>query len=269
MKKISAPIASRPPESAVRVHQVRGERVVLDYDVAALFLVETRKLNQQVSRNKDKFGDDFAFRLSAEEFDDLRSQDVISSPDWGGTRYRPIAFTEHGVVMVATVLKSPKAIQATRVIVRTFVEARREAWERENLKLKGQLPLALDVPVRQGLMTKLNIALGHVLDAIIDPKDEAKAQNEAQAIANEAIKSIKAYLKKAGIENEKTLAEVRKIMAEAESIEVATAGKRTENKHRQLALVAKQIRLIIQAQLYAETGSVEGLMQVLGDLERP
>lgn len=78
----------------------------------------------------------------------------------------------------------------------------------------------------------------------------------------------KEYLKRAGISNEKTLAEVRRIMAEAESIEVDTAKKRTENQHRQLALLAKKLRLVIQAQAYAETGSIEGLMAVLADLEK-
>jgi ORF6N domain len=89
------------------VHDLRGERVVLDIDVARLFAVETRKLNQQVTRNKDKFGDDFAFRLTNAEFENLKSQNVIASSAWGGARHPPIAFTEHGVVMAATVLKSP------------------------------------------------------------------------------------------------------------------------------------------------------------------
>jgi hypothetical protein len=119
--------------SHVTVHEIRGERVVLDYEVARLFGVETRKLNQQITRNTEKFGDDFAFRLTRQEFDDLRSQIVTSSSKWGGTRYLPLAFTEHGVVMAATVLKSPQAIQAARLVVRTFVEARRAAWEREAL----------------------------------------------------------------------------------------------------------------------------------------
>jgi len=77
----------------------------------------------------------------------------------------------------------------------------------------------------------------------------------------------KDYLKKAGINNEKTLAEVRRIMAEAENIETETVRKRTENQHRQLALLAKKLRLVIQAQAYAETGSIDGLMAVLQDLE--
>ena len=265
--------AAIPSEAAdasrVSVHEIRGERVVLDHEVARLFGVETKKLNQQITRNKEKFGDDFAFRLTKTEFDDLRSQIVTSSSEWGGTRYPPLAFTEHGVVMAATVLKSPQAIQATRLIVRTFVEARRAAWQRETLKkLDGQLPLALDIPTRQGLMAKLNMSLGHVLDAIIDPEEAKTAREEARAVAAEGLKSLKEYLKKAGIENEKALAEVRRIMAEAESIEVETARKRTENQHRQLALLAKKLRLVIQAQLYAETGSIDGLMVVLSDLER-
>ena len=256
--------------SSIRVYEFRGERVVLDQDVASLFGTETKRLNEQVSRNADKFGDDFAFRLDKDEFAHLRSHFATSSEQWGGVRYPPRVFTEHGVVMAATVLKSPQAIQATRLIVRTFVEARRAAGEREALrKPDGQLPLALDVPTRQGLMAKLNMALGHVLDAIIDPGEAKTVREEARAVAAEGLRSLKEYLKKAGIENEKTLAEVRRIMAEAESIEGETARRRTENQHRQLALLAKKLRLVIQAQLYAETGSVDGLMVVLSDLERP
>jgi hypothetical protein len=270
MTKTTTAIPTKAPDAArVTVHEIRGERVVLDHEVARLFGVETRHLNQQITRNKEKFGDDFAFRLTKQEFDDLRSQFVTSSSEWGGARYLPLAFTEQGVVMAATVLKSPRAIQATRLIVRTFVEARREAWERETVKkLDGQVPLALDMPARQGLVTKLNMALGHVLDAIVDSEDTKAVRDEARAIAAEGIKSLKEYLKKIGISNEKALAEVRRIMAEAEGIEVEAARKRTENQHRQLALLAKKLRLVIQAQHYAETGSIDGLMVVLSDLER-
>jgi len=171
--------------------------------------------------------------------------------------------------MAATIVKSPKAIQATRLIVHTFVAVRREAWEKETLKKRGgQPPLALVAPTRQGLKTRLNVALGNVLDAIIDPEESKTVKDEAREIAAEGLKSLKEYIKRAGINNEKTLAEVRRIMAEAEGIEVETSRKRTENQHRQLALLAKKIRLVIQAQHYAETGSIEGLMVVLSDLER-
>lgn len=171
--------------------------------------------------------------------------------------------------MAATVVRSPKAIEATKLIVRAFVATRREAWERETSKrLGGQLPLSLDAPTRQGLTTKLNMALGHVLDAIINPEIGTTVRDEAKAIAAEGLNTLKQYLKKVGITNERTLAEVRRIMAEAESIEVDAVRKRTETQHRQLALLAKKLRLVIQAQHYAETGSIEGLMVVLSDLEK-
>jgi HJR/Mrr/RecB family endonuclease len=147
---------------------------------------------------------------------------------------------------------------------------RREAWEKETItKIGGQFPPALDAPARLGLMSKLNMALGQVLDAIVTSDDTKAVRDEAKEIAAEGLRSLKEYLKTAGIKNEKTLAEVRRIMAEAEGIEVETTRKRTENQHRQLALLAKKIRLVIQAQHYVETGSIEGLMVVLSELERP
>lgn len=269
MQKRISNSTSTASTSDVRVIEVRGERVVLDSDVAKLFGTETKKLNQQVNRNPDKFGEDFSFRLTKEEFDNLRSQYVTSSAEWGGSRYLPRVFTEHGVVMAATIVKTPAAIQATRLVVKTFVEARREAWERELAKQRGgQLSFAQDAPTRQGLATKLNVALGQVLDAIVDQEDNTTVRDEAKAIAAEGLKSIKDYLKQAGISNEKTLAEVQRIMAEAESIKVDAALKRTENQHRQLALLAKKLKLVIQAQHYAETGSVDRLLVVLSDLEK-
>ncbi len=218
-KTLPAEASSSAPSIRVPVADVRGVRVVLDHDVARLFGTQTKKLNQQASRNKEKFLDDFSFVMTQEEFDDLRSQKVTSSSEWGGRRYLPRVFTEHGVVMAATIVKTPEAIQATRHIVRTFVDAQRQAWEREHAKKNGgQLPLALDVPTRQGLATKLNMALGHVLDEIIDPTKGTTVRDEAREIAAEGLHSLKEFLKKAGINNERTLAEVRRIMAEAEAI---------------------------------------------------
>lgn len=248
---------------------VRGVRVVIDRDVARLLGTEVRKLNQQVARSKERFSDEFAFKITWEELDKLRSQNVIFGDEWAKAKYPPTAFTEYGVVMAATVIKSSKALEATKLVVRTFVDMRRAAWEKEALKANGSQPsLSLDAPARQGLATKLNIALGHVLDAIVDPEDGTTVRDEAKTIAAEGLRSLKEYLKKAGINNEKTLAEVRRLMAEAENIEVEAVRKRTENQHRQLALLAKKLRLVIQAQHDAETGSIEGLMSVLSDLEK-
>ncbi len=112
---------------------IRDESVMLDSDLAALYGVETRVLVQAVTRNKDRFPPDFSFRLTKEEFADLRSQSVISS-SWGGRRYPPYAFTEQGVAMLSSVLKSDRAVDVNIEIMRTFVKLRPFMSTHEELK---------------------------------------------------------------------------------------------------------------------------------------
>lgn len=107
-----------------RIIEVRGKKVILDSDLAVLYVVETRTLNQAVRRNAERFPADFAFRITAEEEAGLRSQSVISNAGRGGRRYLPLAFTEHGAVMAASVLNSRQAIEMSVFIVRAFVRLR-------------------------------------------------------------------------------------------------------------------------------------------------
>ena len=102
---------------------IRGERVILDTDLAALYGVETRALIQAVKRNRERFPVDFTFQLTREEAGSLRSQFVISKGR-GGRRYAPYAFTEHGAIMAANVLNSERAVQASVQVVRAFVKLR-------------------------------------------------------------------------------------------------------------------------------------------------
>jgi hypothetical protein len=103
---------------------LRGERVMLDADLAVLYGVETRALVQAVKRNASRFPPDFMFQLTPEEAAILRSQTVISSAGHGGRRNVPYAFTEHGVAMLSAVLRSPRAVQVSIEIVRAFVRLR-------------------------------------------------------------------------------------------------------------------------------------------------
>ena len=104
---------------------LRGHKVLLDADLAALYEVETRVLVQAVKRNLERFPEDFMFQLGPEEVDSLRSQSVISkNPGRGGRRYAPYAFTEQGVAMLSTVLNSPRAIAVNIEIMRAFVRLR-------------------------------------------------------------------------------------------------------------------------------------------------
>ena len=103
---------------------IRGEKVMLDADLARLYGVPTKALNQAVKRNLARFPADFAFQLSAEEVADLRSQ-FVTSKSAGGRRYRPYAFTEQGVAMLSSVLRSKRAVQVNIAIMRTFVQLRK------------------------------------------------------------------------------------------------------------------------------------------------
>jgi hypothetical protein len=101
---------------------LRGHKVLLDADLAALYGVTTTRLNQQVRRNRQRFPTDFLFEVTAEEFPTLKLHFATSS--WGGRRKLPFAFTEHGAIMVATVLNSPRAVEMSVYVVRAFVKLR-------------------------------------------------------------------------------------------------------------------------------------------------
>jgi len=107
------------------IYMIRGEKVMLDKDLANLYGVETKVVNQSVKRNIDRFPDDFMFQLTEKEAERLRSQIVPSNDGRGGRRYLPYAFTEQGVAMLSTVLRSKRAIQVNIAIMRTFVQLRR------------------------------------------------------------------------------------------------------------------------------------------------
>ncbi len=109
-----------------RIHTIRRQRVVLSMDLALLYGVEPRQLTQAVARNAEKFPSDFCFLLTHEEVTNLKSQNVISSLSHGGARKPPTAFTEHGCLMAATVLRSEKAVQMSLYLVRAFVQMREQ-----------------------------------------------------------------------------------------------------------------------------------------------
>ncbi len=113
---------------AVRIEQsillIRGEKVILDVDLASLYGVSTKRLNEQVKRNRDRFPRDFAFRLTRKEVTALRSHFATSNGTRGGLRYLPTAFTEHGAIMAASVLTTPYAVEMSVFVVRAFVRLR-------------------------------------------------------------------------------------------------------------------------------------------------
>ena len=125
VKKRAKQQAITPAEIEQAIHVVRGQRVMLDSDLAKLYGVTTGRLNEQLSRNKDRFPEDFAFQLTQREFTALMSQIAISKTGRGGRRKRPWVFTEQGVAMLSSVVRSPTAVKVNIEIMRTFVRLRR------------------------------------------------------------------------------------------------------------------------------------------------
>ena len=134
------------------IHLVRGQRVMLDSDLAAIYRVTTKRLNERLKRNRARFPGDFAFQLTREEFTTLRSQIATSSlrsqiatSNKGGRRYAPWVFTEHGAIMLASVLNSDVAISASVRVVRAFVRLREIISANAELAAKfAQLERRLD-----------------------------------------------------------------------------------------------------------------------------
>jgi len=123
-RKKSSPLAPVPAGIERSIFLIRGQKVMLDAHLARLYGAKTRALVQAVKRNRERFPPDFMFQVNEEEFEALRSHSVISNGGRGGRRYRPYAFTEQGVAMLAGVLQSPRAVAVHVEIMRAFVRLR-------------------------------------------------------------------------------------------------------------------------------------------------
>ena len=141
---------------------IRGQKVMLDSDLATMYGVSTRRLNEQVTRNLDRFPEDFMFRLTEEEAANLKSHFATSS--WGGRRKKPRAFTEQGVAMLSSVLRSKRAVQVNVEIMRAFVRLRR--W------LAGNAELARRLDELEGKYDEQFRVVFQAIRELMEPPDE-------------------------------------------------------------------------------------------------
>jgi hypothetical protein len=142
---------------------------MLDFDLARLYGVTTARLNEQVARNRDRFPEDFAYQLTQQEFAGLISQNAISKPGRGGRRKLPWVFTEHGVAMLSSVLRSPTAVRVNIEIMRTFVRLRRLMATPGEL-VEQLTRLAETVTLHDDQIK----AIAHVLNKMMEPPEEPK-----------------------------------------------------------------------------------------------
>lgn len=152
-----------------KIYYIRDLKVMLDSDLAELYEVETRVLNQQVKRNQDRFPDDFMFRLTETEWETLKSNNT--SPSWGGRRKPPYAFTEHGVLMLSSVLNSKKAIAVNIQIMRIFTKLREMLTDNLHLKLEVE-----EIKKKLSNQSKNIELVFSYLDELIEKKETPRKQ---------------------------------------------------------------------------------------------
>lgn len=170
------------------IYEIRGQKVMLDYDLAIIYGVKTSTLNQAVKRNIDRFPDDFMFKLTEKEWDELdrnvqntnmRSQIVTASPNRRNKSNPPYAFTEHGAVMLAAVLRSPSAVQMSVMVTRAFI-AMRQA-------ISTMLSVDLKVEQISHKVDQLNAYVEEILHDQNDINDQQEQTNNEVALQIEAI----------------------------------------------------------------------------------
>ncbi len=154
-----------------KIYYIRDQKVMLDSDLAELYEVETRVLNQQVKRNLDRFPEDFMFQLTELEWEALKSQNA--TPSWGGRRKSPYVFTEHGVLMLSSALNSKKAIAVNIQIMRIFTKLREMLTDNLSLKLDIE-----DIKKKLTNHSKNIELVFNYLDELIEKKDNEKPRNK-------------------------------------------------------------------------------------------
>jgi len=150
-----------------KIFYIRDQKVMLDSDLAGLYGVETRVLNQAINRNIDRFPSDFMFQLSDREWANLKSQFVISS--WGGRRTLPFVFTEHGVLMLSSVLNSKQAIQVNIQVMRIFTRIRQMFMDNTELRLEIE-----KIKTKLDNQDKNMEVVFRYLDELLEKKEEPK-----------------------------------------------------------------------------------------------
>ncbi len=149
--------------------EIRGQKVITDADLARLYEVETKRLNEQVKRNMERFPEDFMFQLSEDEFHVLKSHFATSS--WGGRRSLPYMFTEHGAIMAASVLNSPRAVEMSVYVVRAFVNLRTHILQYKELSQKVS-----ELEAKLGKHDENIVAIVNALKLLMEPPKAKKKE---------------------------------------------------------------------------------------------
>lgn len=267
------------------IRKIRGKSVIMDSDLAQIYGVETKRLNQQVNRNSHKFPEDFMFQLTKEEYQSLRSQNATIKADDSSLRsqnatietskrgkhrkYMPYVFTEHGVLQAANVINSDLADKMSVFVIRAFVEMREIILAQQEIidkktEVRNTESEANDKISQffQDIKPKLYGAINSVLDTVIDKSSGTTVREEAQDILKESIHHLKEKLKKTGLENEEIAARITKILAEAEKERALARKTNAESDQIEFIVTVRKLRLVLEAQKVLIGGETHEIQKI-------
>ncbi|RLD19457.1 MAG: hypothetical protein DRI69_08380 [Bacteroidetes bacterium] len=269
-------------QTKTAIRTIRDQDVILASDVALIFGVTTKRINERAKRHPGKFPSDFMFQLTRSEYDKLRSQTATSKVVRGGTQYLPYAFTEHGVLQIANLINTDIADSVSVFVIRAFVEMRRTIIAQQKalvsshalVNVKSASSKTPNVAMLQKeLIPKLQTTIDRMLNSVIDTETGTTVKDEALDILKESIGHLKEQLRNKGLQNEEITARVTKLFAEAENQRAAARKTRAESEQLEFMNTIRKLRLVLEAQLIiiadenpTDTQRLTGLVEVLKDV---
>jgi hypothetical protein len=260
------------------IRTIRGQEVILAADVARIYGVPTKRINERAKRHPGKFPLDFMFQLTKQEFEELRSQSATSKEGRGGTQYLPYAFTEHGVLQIANLINTELADSVSIFVIRAFVEMRRTLVAQQKVLARASAT-GSEIPrvaiFHRELLPKLQTTIGRILESVVDTEKGTTVRDEALDILKESISHLKEKLRQKGLQNEEITARVSKLLSEAEYQRASARKTRAESEQIEFLNTIRKLRLVLEAQLImaSEEGSkdtqkLKELIEVLKDVAK-
>lgn len=234
------------------IRTIRNQEVILAADVARIYGVSTKRINERAKRHPGKFPPDFMFQLTKQEFVELRSQIATSKVGRGGTQYLPYAFTEHGVLQIANLINTDLADSVSVFVIRAFVEMRKTLVAQQKALVsagaKGsEIPKA--AIFHRELLPKLQTTIGRILESVLDTEKGTTLKDEALDILKDSINHLKEKLRQKGLQNEEITVRISKLLAEAEYQRANARKTRAESEQIEFLNTIRKLRLVLEAQL--------------------
>lgn len=254
----------------VPVFEIRGDRVVLDRDVAAAFGVETKHVNQARTRNATKFAEAHAFQLTDEEHESLRSQSVTTNDGRGGSRYAPWVYTVKGVGRLAMILDTPQALAASDRILDTFIEVHRQLAHGATQIAISQpsrlVPSEEDREERLAIRKKLSRAAQTLLDSVLHVEEQQALGRAGRQVAKGLKDEVIERLRTRGLENDKLAADAELVLAEAQKALAIARKTHSEADGVDLDNLQKKIVIVERLQKMYRELEPDAVIGLIGDL---